>query len=222
MEGQGFVARGDGYGPRMVRPVRRVLPSQVVKEGVGEWPEEAGVAGRGGGSLGCGLRAVVHLRTTQWGQWVRQCAAPWQTQWSGFQSRGVCGSRWHTQRGHAVASVGGTCGRMVARGHGGLWCAHAGWWVCRACGARACRVGVVRGGWCTGWGEGPASGGRSLGGVSRFVEQEFEEVGLVCQGYGGRMLQEFLVAVCELFGRFGNGRPLHVRCRDLGVVRLYA
>ena len=46
--GQGCAARGHGYGPRVVRCVRHVVPSQVVPEGVGEWPEEAGVAGRGG------------------------------------------------------------------------------------------------------------------------------------------------------------------------------
>ena len=43
------------------------------------------------------------LRSPRWGQWVRRCAAPRQTQWSGLQGRAVCGSRWRTQRGHAVA-----------------------------------------------------------------------------------------------------------------------
>ena len=46
-----------------------------------------------------------------------------------------------------------------------------------------CAVSVfcaVDGAWVGGGG--PASGGRSLGGVSRLVEQEFEEVGLVCLG----------------------------------------
>ena len=38
MGGQGCAARGDGYGPCVVRRVRYVVPSQVVLEGVGEWP----------------------------------------------------------------------------------------------------------------------------------------------------------------------------------------
>ena len=46
---------------------------------------------------------VWRLRSPQWGPWVRWCVAPRQTQWSGLQGRAVCGSRWHTQRGHAVA-----------------------------------------------------------------------------------------------------------------------
>ena len=44
---QGCAARGHGYGPRLVRCVRHVMPSQVVPEGVSEWPQEAGVAGGG-------------------------------------------------------------------------------------------------------------------------------------------------------------------------------
>ena len=43
----------------MVRRVCHVVPSQVVPEGVGEWPEEAGVAGGGGCGWGRGPRAVV-------------------------------------------------------------------------------------------------------------------------------------------------------------------
>ena len=43
----------------MVRRVRHVVPSQVVPEGVGEWPEEAGVAGGGGCGWGRGPLAVV-------------------------------------------------------------------------------------------------------------------------------------------------------------------
>ena len=74
------------------------------------------------------------LRSPQWGQWVRQCAAPRQTQWSGLQGRAVCGSRWRTQRGMRWLAVGGTCGRTVA-------------WGNRACGARmlvgVCAVPVV-------------------------------------------------------------------------------
>ena len=49
MRGQGCAARGHVYGPCVVRRVRHVVPSQVVLEGVGEWPEEAGVACGGGG-----------------------------------------------------------------------------------------------------------------------------------------------------------------------------
>ena len=60
MGGQGCAARGHGYGSCVVRRVRHVVPSQVVPEGVGEWPEEAGVAGGGGGcGWGRGPLAVV-------------------------------------------------------------------------------------------------------------------------------------------------------------------
>ena len=43
----------------MVRRVRHVVPSQVVPEGVGEWPEEAWVADGGGCGWGRGPLAVV-------------------------------------------------------------------------------------------------------------------------------------------------------------------
>ena len=60
MGGQGCAARGHGYGPCVVRRVRHVVPSQVVPEGVREEPEEAGVAGGGGGcGWGRGPLAVV-------------------------------------------------------------------------------------------------------------------------------------------------------------------
>ena len=58
---QGCAARGHRHGPCVVRYVHHVVPSQVVPEGVGEWPEEAGVAGGGGCSWGCGPRAVVEV-----------------------------------------------------------------------------------------------------------------------------------------------------------------
>ena len=45
----------------MVRRVRHVVPSQVVPEAVGEWPEEAGVAGGGGCGWNCGPRLVVGI-----------------------------------------------------------------------------------------------------------------------------------------------------------------
>ena len=57
--GQECAARGHDYSPRVVRRVRHVVPSQVVPEGVGEWPEEAGVAGGGGCGCGRGPHAVV-------------------------------------------------------------------------------------------------------------------------------------------------------------------
>ena len=98
-------------------PVRQVVPSQVVPECVGEEPEEAGVAGGGGGAAGAAGRSRWWgLRSPQWGQWVRRCAAPRQTQWSGLQGRAVCGSRCRTQKGHAVdgrrrggMGAGGAC-----------------------------------------------------------------------------------------------------------------
>ena len=62
-------------------------------------PEMLGWLAGGGGGWGHWPRAVVGVE----GQWVRSCPSPKQTQWSGLQGRAVCGSRWHTQRGHAVA-----------------------------------------------------------------------------------------------------------------------
>ena len=59
MGGQGCAARGHGYGPCVVRRVCHVVPSQVVPEGVGEEPEEAGVAGGGGCGWGRGPLALV-------------------------------------------------------------------------------------------------------------------------------------------------------------------
>ena len=47
------------YGPRVVRCIRHVVPSQLVSEGVREWPEGAGVAGGEECGCGCGPRAVV-------------------------------------------------------------------------------------------------------------------------------------------------------------------
>ena len=59
----------------------------------------------------------------------------------------------------------------------------------------------------------------SRGRFSWLVEQEFEEVGLVCLGQGCCMLQVFVGAVCGLLRRLGNGRPLHVPRRGLGIFR---
>ena len=57
--GQRCAARGHGYGPRVVRRVCHVVLSQVVPDGIGEWPEETGVAGGGGVRLG--PRAVLRV-----------------------------------------------------------------------------------------------------------------------------------------------------------------
>ena len=40
-------------------------------------------------------------------------------------------------------------------------------------------------------------------------------MGLVCLGWSGCILQVLVGAVCDFFGRVGNGRPLNVRCRGL-------
>ena len=61
MGGQGFAVRGHGYGPCVVCRVCHVVPSQVVPEGVREWPEKAGVAGGGGCAWGCGPLPVVGM-----------------------------------------------------------------------------------------------------------------------------------------------------------------
>ena len=72
---------------------------------------EADVAGchvQAGGTAGAASCARwIGLRSLQFGQWLRRYAAPRQTQLFGLQGRYVRGSRWRTQRGHAVAS--GTC-----------------------------------------------------------------------------------------------------------------
>ena len=158
----------------------------MVPEGVGEWSHEARVAGEGGVRMG--PRGRVRwwgLRSPQWGQWVRRCAAPRQTQWSGLQGRDVCGSRWRTQRGHAVA---GGWRYLWTDGGGGdsELAARACWWVCGRClwcGCVPCRCCarwmVFRRGW------GPVLGGVSWGRLSRLVEEEFEKVGLVGWGQGG-------------------------------------
>ena len=58
MGGPGCAVRGHGYGLCVVRRVCRVVPSQVVPEDVGEWPEKAGVAGGGGGGVRLGPLAA--------------------------------------------------------------------------------------------------------------------------------------------------------------------
>ena len=74
--GQGCAAGGHGYGPRMVGCVRHVVSSEVVPAGVGEWPEEAGVAAGGGGAPGAAGRVRWWgLRSPLWGRWLRRCAA---------------------------------------------------------------------------------------------------------------------------------------------------
>ena len=47
-------------------------------------------------------------------------------------------------------------------------------------------------------------------------------MGLVCLGQGCYMLQVFVGAVSELLRCLGNGRPLHVCRRGLGVPRVGA
>ena len=177
------------------------------------------MAGGGGGAAPAAVRARWwRLRSPHWGQWVRRCAAARQTQWSGLQGRAVCGSRWRTQRGHAVA--GGwrylwTDGWMGERG----LVAHACCWVCVRCLWCSCVPC-----WCCAWwmvcrhGAGSCVGGMLWGRFSRLVEQEFEEVGFVRLGQGGCMLQVFVGAECELLPCLCNGRPLHVRCCGLEVL----
>ena len=57
-------------------------------------------AGRRG--WGCGPRAVVGVEVPAVGA-VGEAVCGFQTQWFRLQGRAVSGSRWHTQRGHAVA-----------------------------------------------------------------------------------------------------------------------
>ena len=55
------------------------------------------LAGRGAAGA-AGRARWWGLRSPQWGQWVRRCAAPRQTQCSGLQGRAAYGSRWRTQK----------------------------------------------------------------------------------------------------------------------------
>ena len=174
------MCRPYGDAPCEVCRVPRELPSKVVPEGVDGRSEEAWVAGWGGCGLGCGRCVVVRVALLQWGQWTRRSAAPRQTQWFGLQGRAVCGSRWRTQRGHAVAggwrylwTAGGVgawgfvvcgCWRTFVRC---LWWSCVSWSSCVQWMAASCE-GVS------------APAVRSLGGTLRLVEQEFREVGLVC------------------------------------------
>ena len=91
------------------------------------------MAGGGGGAAGpAGCARWWGLRSLQWGQWVRRCAAPRQSQCFGLQGRAVCGSRWHTQRGHAVAGVWRCLWTDGGEGAWGL-VVRACWWACVRC-----------------------------------------------------------------------------------------
>ena len=153
---------------------------------------------------------------------MRRFAAPRQTQWSGLQGRAVCGSRWRTQRGHAVARGWRYLWTDGGVGEWGLT-ARACWSVflrCLWCSSAPCRCCawwmVCRRGW------GPVLGGMSSGSFSWLVEQEFEEVGLVRSGQCGCMLQVFVRVVCELLRCLGNSRPLHAHCPGMRVFRVGA
>ena len=176
-------------------------------------PKKLGWLAGGRAARAAGRARWWRLRSRQWGQWVRRCAAPRQTQWSGSQGRAACGSRW---RGHAVAGGWRYLWMDGALGEWGL-AARTCWWVCVRylwCSCVPCRC-------CALWmvcrrGGNPVLGGMAWGRFSWLVEQEFEEVGLVRLGQSGCMLQVFVGAVCELLRCLGNGRPLHVHCRGLG------
>ena len=111
-------------------------------------PKKLGWLAGGDAAGAAGRSRSWGLRSPQWGQWVRRCAAPRQTQWSGLQGRAVCGSRWRTQRGHAVAGGWWYLSTDGGVGDGGWWRAHAGGSVCGACRARVCCASVVLGGRC--------------------------------------------------------------------------
>ena len=98
-------------------------------------PKKLGWLAAGGAAGAAGRSRWWGLRFPRWRQWVRRCAGPRQTQWSGLQGRAVCGSRWRTQRGHAVAG-----GRWYLWTDGGV----EGWGLA----ARACWWASVRCLWC--------------------------------------------------------------------------
>ena len=123
------------------------------------------------------------LSFLQSGQWVRWCAANRQTQWFVLQGRVVCGSGWRPKSGHAVARGSPylwTDGGMGAQGLPVCAC----WQACVWCLWCSCLLLWC----CVRWmarglgGGGPAPGVTSLGGALRLVEQEFQEVGMVCWG----------------------------------------
>ena len=69
---------------------------------------------------------------------------------------------------------------MVAWGHGGLRCAHAGGPACGALVLVSVAVVLCAVDGARAAGGGPAPAVRSLQGALRSVEQDFEDVGLVC------------------------------------------
>ena len=96
-------------------------------------PKKLGWLAGGGCGWGRGPLAVVGVEVPAVGavgEAVRGQTR--QTQWSGLQGRAVCGSRWRTQRGHAVA---GGWGYLWTDGGVGGWglVAHACWWACVRC-----------------------------------------------------------------------------------------
>ena len=105
-------------------------------------PKKLGSLAGGGGAAGAaGCVRCWGLRSPQWEQWVRRCAAPGQTQWSGLQGRAVCGSRWRIQRGHAVAGGWPYLWGDAGLGAWGL-VVRACWWVrvrCLSCSRVPCR-----------------------------------------------------------------------------------
>ena len=95
-------------------------------------PKKLGWLAGGGAAGAAGRSRWRGLRSPQWGQRVRRCAAPRQTQWSGLQGRAVCGSRRRTQRGHAVAGGWWYLWTDSGAGRWGL-VARACWWECVRC-----------------------------------------------------------------------------------------
>ena len=81
----------------------------------------------------------------------------------------------------------------------------------------------MRAGWCAvGGGGGPVTGGRLSGGVLRLEKGSLRTWAWSVEGRVAVCMQVPVVAVCESRGRFGDGRPLHVRCRSPGVVGMAA
>ena len=74
--GQACAARGHGYGPRVVRYVRHVVPPRRCQRVSVSGPRRLPWLAAGGAAEAAGRAQWWGLRCPQWGQSLRRCAAP--------------------------------------------------------------------------------------------------------------------------------------------------